>query len=137
MSEVNKLTPDGISVIPTSSLDDFFRYWFEFLRPFHNLANREMQVIASLTKHRYLLSKVIKDDIILDKVLMGEETRKEIREECGLTPPHFQIIIGKLRKQNILIDNRINPKFIPNIKEESGQFKMLLLFKFPNGQETS
>jgi hypothetical protein len=36
--------------------------------------------------------------------------------------------MGKLRKSNVIVDNKINPKFIPNIDEESGNFKLLLLF---------
>ena len=38
--------------------------------------------------------------------------------------------MGKLRKNNVIIDNKINPKFIPNVKEENGNFKLLLLFSF-------
>ena len=37
-----------------------------------------------------------------------------------------------LQKKNlkIIIDNKINPRFIPNVKEENGNFKLLLLFTF-------
>ena len=70
----------------------------------------------------------IKDDEILDRVTMSEDTKKKVREECGITLPHFQVIMGKLRKSNVIVDNKINPKFIPNIDEESGNFKLLLLF---------
>ena len=115
--------------IPTH-LDDFFRYWFEFLKPFHQLTGREIDVATSLIKHRYKLSKVIADNNILDKVVMGEDTRKIVREECKLSLPHFQVIMGKLKKNKIIINGRINPKFIPNITEENGNFQLLLLFEF-------
>ncbi len=114
--------------IPTSLEGKFFRYWFEFLSPFHKLTNREVDVISSFVKHRFELSKVIKDSAILDRFLMSEETKKKIREECDITLPHFQVILGKLRKNNIIIENRINPRFIPNIVEEDNTFKLLLLF---------
>jgi hypothetical protein len=125
-----KLTPHGVISIPTTLDNNFFRHWFEFLRPFHNLTSREMDVITSLTKHRYELSKVIKDDAILDKVVMGDDVRKEVREECNISLPHFQVIMGKLRDSNVIVNNKINPRFIPNIKEEDGNFKLLLLFDF-------
>ena len=125
-----KLNPHGVISIPTSLDKDFFRYWFEFLRPFHNLTNREMDVITAFTKCRFELSKVIKDDKILDKVVMSEDTREQVREDCQLSLPHFQVIMGKLRESKVIVNNKINPRFIPNIKEEDGNFKLLLLFDF-------
>ena len=112
---------DSVIKIPTT-LDDFFRYWFEFLRPFHKLTDREIDVISAFSKHRYELSKVIKDKDILDKVTMSEDIKKKVREECNITLPHFQVIMGKLRKSKVIIDGKINQKFIPNIDEESGYF---------------
>lgn len=118
---------DSVIKIPTT-LDDFFRYWLEFLKPFHQLTGREIDVATSLIKQRYRLSKVITDSNILDKVVLGDDTRKIVREECGLSLPHFQVIMGKLKKNKIIIDGRINPKFIPNIIEDNGNFQLLLYF---------
>lgn len=115
--------------IPTSLNSKFFRYWFEFLQPFHKLTEREIDVITSFVKQRYELSKVIKDDEILDRVTMSEDTKRKVREECNMTLPHFQVIMGKLRKSKVIIDNKINPRFIPNIREDSGTFQLLLLFE--------
>ena len=70
---------DSVIKIPTT-LDDFFRYWFEFLKPFHQLTGREIDVATALVKQRYKLSKVITDNNILDKVVMSEDTRKLVRE---------------------------------------------------------
>lgn len=115
--------------IPCSLEGAFFRYWFLFLKPFHKLTDREIDVITSFVKHRYELSKVIKDNDILDKVVMSEDTKRKVREECNITLPHFQVIMGKLRNNKVIVDNKINPRFIPNIVEENGFFKLLLLFE--------
>ena len=122
---INK--PNNAIRIPCS-LSDFFKYWFLFLEPFHNLTNREVDVITSFVRQRYELSKVIKDNEILDKVAMSEDVKKKVREECGITLQHFQVIMGKLRKNNVIIDGKINAKFIPHITEENGIFQLLLLF---------
>lgn len=119
---------NNIIRIPTSLNGKFFRYWLEFLAPFHHLTDREMDVATSLIKYRYELSKVIKDDSILDKVTMSEDTKRKIREECNITLPHFQVIMGKLRKNKVIVDGKLNPRFIPNINEEDDSFKLLLLF---------
>lgn len=121
---------DSIVRIPCKVDGKFFRYWFEFLTPFHNLTEREMDVITSFVKQRYELSKVIKDNEILDKVTMSEDTKKKVREECDISLPHFQVIMGKLRKNKIIIDGKINPRYIPSVDEENGSFKMMLLFDF-------
>lgn len=121
--------PDNIVRIPCSLDKSFFRLWFKFLEPFHKLTDREIDVITSFVKQRYELSKVIKDNEILDKVTMSEDTKKKVREECNITLPHFQVIMGKLRKNKVIIDGKINPRFIPNINEETGIFQLLLLFE--------
>ena len=121
---------DSIVRIPCKLDSSFFKYWFMFLKPFHHLTEREMDVITSFVKQRYELSKVITDSDILDKVTMSEDTKRKVREECGITLPHFQIVMSKLRKSKVIIDNKINPRYIPNIKEENGSFKMMLLFDF-------
>lgn len=121
---------DSIVRIPCKVDGKFFRYWFEFLQPFHNLTDREMDVITSFVKQRYELSKVIKDNEILDKVTMSEDTKKKVREECDISLPHFQVIMGKLRKNKVIIDGKINPRYVPSVDEENGSFKMMLLFDF-------
>ena len=121
--------PDNIVRIPCSLDKSFFRLWFKFLEPFHKLTDREIDVITSFVKQRYELSKVIKDNEILDKVTMSEDTKKKVREESNITLPHFQVIMGKLRKNKVIIDGKINPRFIPNIDEETGTFQLLLLFE--------
>lgn len=121
--------PNNIVRVPCSLDKSFFRYWFMFLEPFHKLTNREIDVISSLVKQRYELSKVIKDNEILDKVTMSEDIKKKVREECNITLQHFQVIMGNLRKSKVIIDGKINPRFIPNIDSDTNTFQLLLLFE--------
>ncbi len=115
--------------ISTSLDGKFFRYWLEFLKPFHKLTDREVDVATAFLKKRHQLSKVIKDADILEKVTMGEDTKKQVREECHVTLPHFQVIMGKLRKNKIIVDGKLNPRFLPNIVEGEDGFQLLLLFE--------
>ena len=121
---------DSIVRIPCKVDGKFFRYWFEFLQPFHHLTEREMDVITAFVKQRYELSKVIKDNEILDKVTMSEDTKRKIREECNISLPHYQVIMGKLRKNKVIVDGKINPRYIPAVTEDGNSFKMMLLFDF-------
>lgn len=120
---------NNIIRIPTSVNTTFFKYWIDFLKPFHSLTSRESQVAALFLKKRHELSKVIKDEVILDKVVLGEENKRFVRDECDLSVPHYQVIMSTLKKRNFIINERINPKFIPNITEEQGSFRLLLNFE--------
>jgi hypothetical protein len=120
--------PNNIIGIPTT-LSDFFRYWVEFLEPLHHLTEREIDIITAFLQKRYELSKSILDPVMLDKYLMNEDTKAEIRDECKVSPAHFQVIMGKLRKSGIIVNGNINPRFIPNIKENEDTFQLLLYFQ--------
>ena len=50
---------DNVIRIPCKVNSNFFMHWFQFLTPFHHLTDREMEVAASLVKHRYELSKAV------------------------------------------------------------------------------
>lgn len=128
---MEKKRVNNIIRIPTSLGGKFFRYWFEFLAPFHNLTSREMDVATAFIKQRFELSRSISDEDILDRVTMSEDTKQKIREECNITTPHFQVIMGKLRKAKVIIDNKINPRFIPkNVNTGDKAFQLLLYFDF-------
>jgi len=115
--------------IPTSLKGNFFRVWVEFLTPIHNMTNREKDVIAAMLKARFELSKVVTDDKLLDKVVMGDDVKEQIKTECGISNAFYKVIIGKLKKTNVIVDGRINPKFIPKkVTEDSSSFSLLLFF---------
>jgi hypothetical protein len=119
---------NNVVTIPTSINGKFFRWWLEFLRPFHKLTDRELDVMSAFLKERYELSKVIKDNELLNKITMSEDTKRKIREDCNITTSHFQVIMTKLKKSKIIDNGRINPKFIPLIDEDAKDFKLLLYF---------
>ena len=130
-SEGRKLPkPNNIVTIPTSLNSGFFKWWCVFLRPFVSLTNREIDVIASFLKQRWELSKAISDPAILDTMMMGNETKKKVAEECGITSQHLYVVMNNLRKNNVIVNNVINPKLIPNIRQDdNGCFQLLILFK--------
>ena len=121
---------DNVVRIPCKLDYSFFKMWFMFLQPFHHLTEREMEVATSFVKQRYELSKVVSDNDILDRLVMSEDTKRKVREECNITLPHFQVIMGKLRKNSIIVDGKLNPRYIPRVVEENGSFKLMLLFDF-------
>lgn len=115
--------------IPASLKGNFFRVWVEFLTPLHGLTNREKDVLASFLKIRFELSKSVLDNNLLDKVLMSDDVKSKIREDCNVSSAFFQVILGKLRKIGVIENDKINPKFIPkNMKDSDETFYFLLYF---------
>lgn len=122
--------PNNTFCVPADSRLAFFKWWCVFLRPFVNLTDREIDVVASFLKQREELSKSISDPAILDRMLMSEDTRLKVQEECNITSQYLYVIISNLRKHNIIENNTLNPKIIPNVREtDNGCFKLLILFK--------
>lgn len=121
--------------IPCKDLKSFFRYWMAFLTPIHHLTPKVIEVAASMLEQRHELSKSISNDEILDKYLMSEEIRQKIMDDCDIKLAHYHVIVGKLIDGKFILEEndgkikRINPKFIPNLKEETGEFGFLLAFE--------
>ena len=115
--------------IPTSLKGKFFRIWIEFLTPLHNLTNREKDVVAAFIKAMFELRSSIPDQTWLNKAVMSDEIKANIKKECKVSDAFFQVILGKLRKTGIIVDGKINPKFIPkNLNPEDKSFQLLLYF---------
>ena len=108
---------------------DFFRYWVEFLRPLHELTKREMDILAEFLKVRYNLSKEIINPDRLDRVLMSEETKREIRERCKVKAKHFQVIMSKFRKNGVIKDGKICLNMIPTVTDEGVGLMVHFSFK--------
>ena len=119
--------PNNAFNVPVSSTLEFFKWWCIFLRPFVPLTERETDVVASFLKQRLELSKIISDPGILDIMLMDSKTINKVVEECKITKQHFYVVMSSLKKKGV-IDGKISPKLIPNLKED-GIFKLTILFK--------
>ncbi len=122
--------PNNVIPVPVTMGLEFFKFWCVFLRPFINLTNREIDVVASFLNQRWELSKKTSDPAILDTMVMSETTKNKVIAECNITQQHFYVVMSNLRKNKIIVDNKINPRLIPNIrKDDNGCFQLLVLFK--------
>lgn len=120
---------NNIIRVPTSLDTTFFKYWLEFISPLHKLPPKAIEVAAAFLQKRYELSKSIIEDEVLDKVVLGVECKKELMETCGMSKANFDSNIKILKQKLFLVDNKINPKFIPkNINANPKAFQLLLYF---------
>lgn len=133
--EKNKGVNNVIS-IPSGLKGNFFRKWVELLAPFHHLTKREQDILAAFIKARFELSHSISDESLLDKVVMSDDVKTKIKEECQVSDAFFQVIIGKLKKQGAIKDGKINPKLIPKkLADDDKSFLCLLYFDLNGGDD--
>ena len=123
------IIPNNVIRIPCNK-HKLFRYWLEFLIPFHHLTDREMDVATEFLIRRDELAKVILDANILNQTLLSEDVQKEIKEKCNIANQHFQVIKNKLKVKKFFINGGVNPRLIPNIKEDQDSFQLVLLFEY-------
>lgn len=124
------MRPTNILKIKSSDYDELFLNWFLILKPLHNLSNKECILASKLYKYREELKDVILDKEILDITILSDTYRKKIIEEMDITMIHLQVLLTSLRKKNVIIDNRLNPKFIPHIKDS--ELSLLIRFEIPD-----
>jgi hypothetical protein len=123
-------TVDAVLKVPTDRTINFFRLWLEFLAPYHDLTEREIDLMSYFLHKRQALSADILNEEILDSVLMSDDSKKEISKLLGITDKNFNIIYSRLRKKKLIINERINKRFIPVLKKSAKTFQMLIYFEF-------
>lgn len=111
----------------------FFRY-IEFLQPFHKLQKQQYTVVALLLYYHYKFSKEITNNKILWKTVFDYDTKILITEELGITTQGLENIYTKLRKSKVIIDNEINPVYIPQMDKNNKTFTININFKIIDEQ---
>jgi hypothetical protein len=106
-----------------------FRFWLEFLKPYHKLCNREVEALSIMLYYRYELSREIPNIEMVDMILFSTETRGKIREELSnMSQKVFNNLLTSLRKKGVLTkDNKIHHNLIPNMTEDG--FKLIFNFE--------
>lgn len=134
VEEKRKLPKPNNMVTISTNFEDFFKWWCVMLKPFVNLTSKEIEVVASFLYERHRLSKSISDPTILDTMVMSNDVKNKVIEKCKITQQHFYVIMSNFRKNKVIVGNVLNPKLVPNVREDdNGVFQFLTLFKIaPN-----
>lgn len=106
-----------------------FRYWLEFLKPYHKLRTKEIEALSLMLYYRYELTREIANMEIVDMILFSTETRSKIRKDLGdMGQKVFNNLLTSLRKKGVITkDNKINHVLIPRMTEDG--FKLVFNFE--------
>ena len=81
-------------------------------------------------QERYELSKHISDDAMLDELLFSSSRKQNIRSALDMSQLYFQGLMTSLRKKQVIVEGRLNPKFIPKGLKDGSSFGLLFEFDF-------
>lgn len=108
-----------------------FRYWLEFLKPYHHLAAKEIEALSILLYYRQELSTEVSNPDLVDKLLFSSSTRKQVKKDLGdMKDGVFNNLLTTLRRKNVLSkDNKIVAQLIPKMQKDSDGFKLIFNFE--------
>lgn len=115
------MTSEKVANVKIDRKTMFFK-WVEFTRPFHGLRTQLQNTLSLLLYHHYELSLVIKNNKILWKQVFDYDTKLLIAEELGIQMNSLDNMFGELRRNKVIIDNQINPVYVPNIAKDTKLF---------------
>lgn len=129
MEQKNKVNLNSVIKIDADVNTNFFEYWLKFIKPLHNLSERDMTIAAEFLKKRFELEQTTSDPRMLDEFTFCTSNRKEIREKYNMSVSNFQVVLAHLRNLGFLNGNKINPKFIPRrLNRDDKSYQLLIYF---------
>lgn len=118
-----------------TSKRSIFKYWLEFLKPYHKLRPKEIEALSLMLFYRYEFSLEVDNAELLSTLLFSEKTRIKMKKELGgMDNKVFNNLLTSLRKKGVIIKenkgNRLNPVLIPNMTEDG--FQLIFDFEIKN-----
>ena len=107
-----------------------FKTWLLVTEPLHKLSKIEQSFLALLLYKRYELSNKVNDEEILFELILSNSNKKLYKEILGFKEnTRIPNLISSLRKKKVLIGNKINPAYIPNVTNGFNSFVVRFLVK--------
>ena len=122
------------SIYLKCSHDSFYRTWVEFLTPYHKLTSRERDVAARILAQYFRLKDNVEDPEVLRDILWSRKSRKDMMDSLGMTQAHFQMVLAKLKKAEVLLDGDINPRYIPHMGEDP-RFMLQIIYDWSTEED--
>ena len=110
------------------------RVWVEFLTPYHHLTKRQRDVFAVIMSQYFRIMFQCGSKNMVRTLLWSSQSRADMRRMLGMSQPHFQMVLAKLRECGVLRGDDINPRYLPHITPDSRSIEMRVIFDYSNPQ---
>jgi hypothetical protein len=98
------------------------------LNPVSKLAFKEMIVLSILLFKRQELTKSVRDESVISRLLFSIDVRDVVIEKSNISKSHYYVILSKLKKLGIIRENGdLDKRIIPDI--ENNKFSLLISFQ--------
>ena len=110
---------------------NFFRHWLILTKPLHKLPNQKIEVVALLLHTYFNFKKEISNDDLAWKLTFDYDSKLKIKNEMGIsTDQIFSNLLTTLRRDKVIINNKISKSFIPNIDlKNTNMFSLIYKFE--------
>lgn len=108
----------------TTNTKGFFTQWLKLTSPFHNLAQKEQDVLSLLLYYHYDVKKEVKSNKLVWKLVFDYDTKLKIREELGIKDSALQNVLTSLRKKKAIKSNQVHPNYIPVLSDNAKRFQI-------------
>ena len=95
-----------------ANITQSLKAYLQILNPVLKLKDKEIEVLSSFLSiwHKN------KNNANIDKLLLSTPVRKMVRKSIGMSEASFNNHITMLRKKKMIVDKKINPSILDNIK---------------------
>lgn len=108
-----------------TSKKGFFKLWLDLTRPFHKLTDQEIEVVSLLLFYHNEFKEETTNVKMLWKFIFDYDTKQKIKKELGMKDQGLQNVLTSLRRKKVIINNSINPVYIPDLNKGDKDFKII------------
>lgn len=111
--------------------NDFYRNWLILINTFFGMTAKEIDVASILLENYVDIKRKVVDESIVNSILFSSEYRRKIKEQLKLKGDYFDVLLNKLRKHNVILNNKLNERVIPKFDDDN----FVLIIAFNNGKQ--
>lgn len=109
---------------------NFFKHWLILTKPLHKLSDQKIKVVSLLLYSYFNFKKEISNDNLAWKLTFDYDNKSKIKKEMEISNDQiFNNLLSTLRKDKIIVNNKINKSFIPNINLKTNN-TFSIVYKF-------
>jgi hypothetical protein len=68
---------------------------------------------------------------------MSEDVKRKVQQECNMPSQYFQVMLSKFKKKGVIVNGKLNKKFIPRLREGENSYRLLFLFDLNNKSDVT
>lgn len=117
-----------VATIPIYKKDLFYR-WLELTKPFHKLPPQQIRFLSLLLFYYDKYKIQTNSEELAWKLVFNYDTKKEIKEVMNIKDQSLQNLFTVMRGKNIIKDNKVIDRYIPNVEKDAKEFRLIFNFK--------